>query len=248
MQMKRLFLGGLLILLASGCMNSKFVYKPSELVAGGPKLPVKIAVLPFADGTENFTVIGSVVWLTDIRKFNLAKVGEPEAIDALPPDFWAKAFAEELAASGRFESVRFLYDRSEATDEAFLVEGTLQKAYLEHGALQQPHEFALAFRATKRVDGRPAWEKSVGKSWKYSPGIYESCGYFSQQCGVDRRHDSIRRVMQEMFAEAGADLASTLAPLAGGGAGGGANPTGAPPAEPAPSSVDETIEGILGTP
>lgn len=125
-QMKKLFLGGLLLLLAAGCApNAAFVYKTAAPATGGPKLPVKIAVLPFADGTENFEVIGSKYMNTPIRRFNIVKCGPPGIIDALPPEFWAKAFADEMSASGRFEAVRFLYDRSELADEAFLVEGTV---------------------------------------------------------------------------------------------------------------------------
>lgn len=240
-----LFAAVLAAAMTSGCVDSRFVYKPGGAAPGATKLPVKIAVLPFADGTEDFTVIGSVVWQSEIRKFNLAKVGEPEKIDALPPAFWSKTFVDELAASGRFETVRFIYDRSEATDEAFLVEGTLQKAYLESGTLGHPHEFALAFRALRRADGRPAWEKAVARSWKESPGDYDACGFFSVQCPVDVVHARLNRAMQGMFAEAGADLAATLATLAGGGTGAGGSLPVVPPAGQLPSSVDETIEGIL---
>ncbi len=47
--------------LMTGCSgNSNFVYKPSPPAVGERKLPVKVAVLPFQDGTEEFTKRGSI--------------------------------------------------------------------------------------------------------------------------------------------------------------------------------------------
>jgi hypothetical protein len=177
-------------------------------------------------------------------QFNLAKAGLSGWTDALAPELWSKAFADELAASGRFESVRFLYDRSELADEGFLVEGTLEKAF-QSGNHLAAHEFALSLRAMRRAGNGSIWEKTVARTWQDSPDFHDACSVFSQQCLLDLEHAGINRAMQEMFTEAGADLARSLAPLAGGGTGAGATPPGAPPAEPAPSSVDETIEGIL---
>jgi hypothetical protein len=121
--MKELLVAVVTLVLMTGCApNATFVYKPSASAAGVSKSPVKIAVLPFADGTENST--------REVYKVNLAKSAAGNLIDPLPPEYWAKALADEMAASDRFESVRFVYDQSELTDENYIVEGTLEKAYL----------------------------------------------------------------------------------------------------------------------
>lgn len=241
MHWNRILLGTLFLTLMGGCSDTRFVYKPSAPVAGGPKLPAKIAVFPFADGTENIT---KRVYSPSIVQFNLAKAGISGWTDALAPELWSKAFADELAASGRFESVRFLYDRSELADEEYLVEGTLGKA-LHSGNHLAAHEFALSLRAMRRAGNGSMWEKTVSRTWQDSPDFYDPCSVFSQQCLVDLDHAGINRAMQEMFADAGADLAATLTTLAGGEAGAGAKFPDGPPAVPAPGSVDETIENIL---
>lgn len=72
----------------AGCsMNSNFVYKPNPPPAATPKLPVKVAVLPFEDGTENFTLRGSVL---GAGQYNLAKAGVGGTITAMPPEFWGR--------------------------------------------------------------------------------------------------------------------------------------------------------------
>ena len=107
---------GVFALLAGCAANTNFVYKPNPPAAGAPKLPAKVAVLPFEDGTENFTKRGST--LSD-GQYNLAKTGIPGVMTAMPPEFWGKSFADELAASGSFRSVRFVYSPSEIKDESF---------------------------------------------------------------------------------------------------------------------------------
>ena len=83
--------------LAAGCAREHGVRLPAGSArTGGPQLPVKVAVLPFEDGTENFTERGSTL-RRDIQ-YNLAKTGVP-GLSALPPEFWGKSFADELAAS-----------------------------------------------------------------------------------------------------------------------------------------------------
>ncbi|MDO8944793.1 MAG: hypothetical protein Q7U75_16550 [Desulfobacterales bacterium] len=110
------------LFLLAGCTgNTKFVYKPSAPTPGVPKLPVKIAVLSFQDGTGNYKMHGQRVFVSNNCTFNLAKAGNPERIDPLTPELWSKAFADEMAVSVRFEAVRFLYDRSELTDEDIFV-------------------------------------------------------------------------------------------------------------------------------
>ena len=236
--MKRLLIGVLLLASMSGCVDRRFVYKPDGALSGAPKLPVKIAVLPFADGTENFTRRGGLV-SKEVYKVNLAKSAGGDMIDPLPPEFWSKSLADEMAASGRFESVRFLYDRSELTDEDFFVEGTLEKAYLDFGTSGAPHEFGIALRTTRRADALKVWEGSFRKVPDNSTWAAGRCQ--TKRCQVDLYHGVVNRAMQEMFVDAGTDLAQGLAAFSEGGAGSGAKPPGAA----LPGTVDETIESIL---
>jgi hypothetical protein len=196
--------------LMTGCsVNSTFVYKPGAPVAGGAKLPVKIAVLPLKDGTDNFTDRGSIF---SGGHYNLAKAGIAATMTPLTPELWAKSFSEELAVSGSFRSSRFLYSPSELADEDFFVEGALTKAYI--GKLwDDGNEFAISLRALTKSDKRLVWEKEVSRAWKNTLALYQGCGGMAIQCMVDRHHADTNRVMQGMFAEARADLVATLASL-----------------------------------
>lgn len=210
--MKRALIATMVLALTAGCgLNSTFVYKPSAPAMGGPKLPVKVAVLPFQDGTEDFTKRGSE-WSPGTLMFNLAKSGIGGQITALTPELWAKAFADDTAASGAFRKARFIYSPSELVDEDFYIEGTVKRAYAAV-ALDKPNEFALGLRALRRADKKPVWEKEVTRAWDIQKTLYDGCGRVQNQCRVDRYHADTNRVMQEMFAEARADLAATLAVL-----------------------------------
>lgn len=229
-----------LALMAGCAVNSTFVYKPNAPAVGGPKLPVKVAVLPFKDGTENFTDRGSVF---SSGQYNIAKAGISATMTALTPELWAKSFAEDLAVSGSFRSARFLYSPSELADEDLFVEGTLQKAYAGK-TFDDVNAFALSLRASTRSDKRLVWEKEVTKEWKTRKDIYSGCG-MGIQCSLDKFHAEYNKAMQEIFAEARADMVATLAsgPAA-------ASPwevrqdkgTSAPPAQ---ESVEGEIERIL---
>ncbi len=203
-----------ILALMPGCgVNSTFVYKPTVPLASDAKLPLKIAVLPFKDGTEEFTKRGSE-WNPDTLIFNLVKGGIGGTINALTPDLWAKAFADDMAASGSFRAVRFVYSPSERVDEEFTIEGTVEKAYVVV-TLLNPNEFAFGLRAVRRADKRLVWEKGVTRAWKIPPTLYDGCGRVQNQCRADRLHAETNRVMREMFAEARADLVATLAALPG---------------------------------
>ena len=240
--MKKLLVVAFALVLMAGCsLNSTFVYKPSAPSAGGAKLPVKIAVLPFKDGTEDFTKRGST-WAPESLTYNLAKAGIYGQITALTPELWAKAFADDMAASGAFRAVRFVYSPSELLDEEFTVEGTVEKAYAA-GATTSPSEFALRLRALRGADNRLAWEKEVTRIWKTPGTIYGGCGI--GQCVVDRYHAAMNGVMQGIFAEARADLVATLASLSKGQAVEGGLPQAGSPAAPASESPEQTIYRIL---
>ncbi len=223
------------LVLMAGCgVNSTFVYKPDAPAAAGMKLPVKVAVLPFKDGTEDFTKRGGVL-APETLYYNLAKAGIGGQITALTPDLWAKAFADDTAAAGVFRSVRFVYGPSELVDEDIYIEGTLEKATVA-GAWVNPSEFALGLRALRRADKKPVWEKEVTRAWKNTPAMYKGCGGFGIQCMVDRHHADTNRVMREMFAEARADLVATLA----------SNPGGRPEAGGLPPAGEAREEEFVG--
>lgn len=234
----------LVFLVLTGCsVNTTFVYKPAGPVTGVQKLPVKIAVLPFKDGTEDFTKRGNELFSQENLMYNLAKTGISSLITALTPELWAKAFADDLAASGEIQAVRFVYSMSELSDEEMYIDGTVEKAYFG-GTWDKPTEFAVSFRALRKADNHLVWEKAVARSWKDTPAMYNGCGV-GLQCMTDRYHAKINMVMQGILAEARADLMHTLVPLSGNRVEGGDSPPAKSPARPAPESVDETIESIL---
>ena len=240
--MKRLLVAGVALVFMAGCgINSTFVHKPSAPSAGGAKLPAKIAVLPFKDGTEDFTKRGST-WNPEYLVYNLAKAGIYGQITALTPELWAKAFADDMAASGAFRAVRFVYSPTELTDEEYSIEGTVEKAYAA-GATTFPSEFALRLRALRRADNRPAWEKEVTRVWKTPGTIYGGCGI--GQCVVGRYHAAINGVMQGMFVEARTDFMAALGYSSGDRAGEDGLPRAASPTPTAPESVEETRAKIL---
>jgi len=229
------------LMLMGGCsVNTAFVYKSGAPASSGPRLSLKVAVLPFKDGTEDFTDRGSIF---SSGHYNLSKSGIPATMTAVTPELWAKSFAEDLAASGSFRTVRFVYSPSEFVDEDLIVEGTLKKAYLGK-TFEDTNAFALSMSALTRSDKRLVWEKEVTKEWKIPKTIYDGCG-MGIQCMTDRFHADTNRAMQGIFAEARADLMSTLAALSGSRAGENGLPPAASPTSQPPESVEGTIERIL---
>jgi hypothetical protein len=243
--MKRFLLGGLFLLLTAGCSyNSTFVYKPSASAAGGQKLPLKVAVVAFKDGTEDFTKRGNELIDQKNTVYNLAKGGWGGVMTALTPELWAKALADELAASGPFGSVRFVYTPAEAADEEIRIEGIVEKASLSGTFVGPPNEFVLDLRAFRQSDVHPVWEKKISRKWVITDRetLYAGCGGdFDFQCAVYRHHADSNRVMQDIFAEARTDLVRTLASP---GDRSGLSAT-SPQTLPAGEAVDREIERIL---
>ncbi|MDD2900486.1 MAG: hypothetical protein PHI31_17470 [Desulfuromonadaceae bacterium] len=232
------------VLVMAGCAtNSAFIYKPAVPVTEGLKLPISLAVLPFMDGTEDFTKRGSI-FNPESLYYNLAKANIGGQVTSLTPDLWAKAFADDMASSGDFRSVRFVYGQSELSDEDFYIEGTLKKATVT-ASWALPNEFALSLQALQRADKRLIWEKDVMYSGKNTPAMYDGCGATSIQCMQDRNHADVNRVMRGLFAEARADLMRTLAPRYGKKTGTNASSAGAPHTPQPQETVDEEIERIL---
>ncbi|HEY5997232.1 MAG TPA: hypothetical protein VIU29_09425 [Candidatus Deferrimicrobiaceae bacterium] len=239
--MRKRVIGGLLLLLSAGCsVNDRFVYKPTPIAADVERLPFGIAVLPFADGTEDFVRRGSV-FEPESLFFNLAKGGIDGHITALTPELWAKSFAEELAASGRFRSVRFVYARSELADEEFRIDGVLEKMTAA-AAFTRENEVAVLVRAVRASDDRAVWEARFERRWKTSPQLYDGCGALDKACMNERGHASTNRLMQSILSEAGAALAAKLPTLAGRGE---SPPGTSSDPLPAPGSAESDIERIL---
>ncbi len=215
--MKKVLVAVAALVLIAGCVSNgnlagkasgtTFVYEPNAPAAGVQKLPVKVAVLPFKDGTEDFTKQGSM-FDPESLKFNLAKIGIAGIITPVTPEFWAKAFADDLAASGAFRTVRFLYSPSELVDEEFYIEGTLEKAYAA-GGWTKPSEYVLGLRAVRKSDKKPAWEKKVTRELISRKSDFDGCGT-NIRCMADRSHTGMNLLMQGMFAEARADFMAGL--------------------------------------
>jgi len=226
-----------LLVSLTGCLNTTFVYKPVHPAAPPAPLPVTIAVLPFADGTDNFTQRGGIIIDSAKLTINLAKAGVPATINALTPALWAKAFAEELSASKRFQGVRFVYNRSEMAQEDLYIEGTLLAASVA-GNIDKPSHFALDLRALRKADNSLAWGTNFKKTWTWTS--YDGC-LLSPQCIIGRYHGDVHNAMQGLFLEAISDLAATLSASAGNR--GNGIPEPAP--QPVAGSVEQTIEHIL---
>jgi len=232
--------GGLLFLLAAGCApNPTFIYRPAPSEEFTKTLPVKIAVLPFRDGTEEYTRKGSSLG----GYVNLAKTGIDYGIAAFPPNRWGKAFADELAASGKFEAVRFVSDISEGDNDEVIVTGTVTKADVPILGGSDPVRFAVILNARTGRDKPPFWNKAVSREDALGVGYALGCG-LDRQCAIDKRHAHHNNLMREMFLEAREDLTESLASPSGNR---GKSPRFFPSASPAqtPESVDEMIEGIL---
>jgi hypothetical protein len=228
----------LAFLAAAGCARTApFVYKPGGPAAGVTALPARLAVLPFEDTTEPYEMKGSRL-NPDGLWFNLSRGGIGGVIEPVTAPLWARSFAQELAASGRFRAVSFRVEAAEVVDEDYVVSGALAQADIA-GAPQVPSSFELRLAAARRQDGRRVWERTITRSILGDKKEFEGCGS-SLSCINERSHAFLNRVLAGMFDEAGADLARSI----GGRPGAAAGPApGSMPAAGEP--VDETIRKIL---
>lgn len=202
--MKKPIFASFFLLILAGCStNTTFVYKPGAPAVGAQKLPVKVAVLPFKDGTEDFLKRGSALDAESLT-FNLAKSGIAGFTNALPPVFWAKAFSADMAASGNFRTVHFIFSPTELLDEEFYFAGTLEKANAA-GGWTKPSEFVLNLQGVRRSDKRTIWEKRIVRDVIARKSDFDGCGN-NFQCMADRSHASMNETMQGMFAEARVDF------------------------------------------
>jgi len=224
----------------AGCSSGLVYQRKAESSPGGPKLPVKVAVVAFEDGTREFTREGNMF---GGYVFNLARTdingiwintGAAFSVSSLPAVRWSKALAEDMSASGAFRSVKFIYSPSERTDEEIVVEGALTKAYYTtiNG---KPDEFFLHLKVRRMSDNVVLRESDVGSSAVRPRGLLTSCLTYGG-CVVDRIHKYLNGVMQGIFAQARLDLVRTLAP---------------PPVEKKPvptgqESPEDVVKRILG--
>ena len=155
-----------------------FVYRPSVPVAGGPKLPVKVAVLPFKDGTEDFTKQGSA-FDAESLKFNLAKTGIAGIINPLLPETMGLISPRTWRLRELFRAVQFVYSPSESVDEDFYIEGTVNPPTPPVAGLR-PRKSSLG-SVPWNVDNKPAWEKEVTRELLSRKSDFDGCGT-SMQC------------------------------------------------------------------
>gem|GEM_PF-879210 len=215
--------------LAAGCApERRFVYRPAPQAESVVRVPVSVAVLVFRDGTEDFTRRGG--------QWNRAKTGTPR-VGPIPPELWAKAFADDLAASGQFRLVRFVYSPSETTGWDVLIEGTVGKAY-GGVSYEDPNEFAVTLEARLKDASGVFWRRTIERRWFTPRNIFDGCG-LREQCMAERLQADIGSAMRSMFAEARADLVAALTQRSGAG-------TVAPAGdEGASGSVDSILQRIL---
>jgi hypothetical protein len=234
---------GLILFLSAsilaGC-SSGFKYQRKEDPAqDGPKVPVKVAVVAFEDRTRDFTSEGNIfsgsvfnLARTDINGLSL-NTGAAFSVSSLPAANWSKSLAEDMAASGAFRSVKFVFGPSEATDEEVVVEGALTKAYLTT-IKDKPDEFVLHLKVRRMTDNTVVLERDVGRTGVRPPGLTSGCLWGG--CHIDRISAYLNGIMQGIFADVRRDLVLALAP---------------PPVReksdvPGQESPEEVIRRILG--
>jgi hypothetical protein len=240
--MRRILLAAACALLAAGCApNWTFVYKPGAPGAGVRKVAADVVVLPFEDATEGFKTRGSVLTTGYV---NLAKTEYYGMVSPLTPPLLAKSFSEELQASGRFRSARFEYDVADAPADAVIVEGAVTKATVAMRG-GDGSRFGFRLKARRGKDGATLWEREIGREASHGREYGDDCMPLRFQCPTDSALAFVNGMLREIFAEAGADLARTLAPP--GKEPDAVNPaqSDSPPAESSAESVEETLEGIL---
>jgi hypothetical protein len=237
--MKRIPMILLAVFFLAGCSSGFKYQRKAEPAQDSPKqLPVKVAVVAFQDGTEDFTsrgniIAGSVFNLarTDINGLSL-NTGAAFSVSSLPSAQWSKSLAEDMAASGEFRSVKFVFGPSEATDEEVVVEGALNKAYVTT-IKDKPDEFLLHLKVRRMNDNTVVLEGDVGRTGVRPPGLTSGCLWGG--CDIDRINAYLNGVMQGIFADVRRELVLALAP-----------PPAKKPDVPGQASPEEVIKNILG--
>ncbi|TRZ97200.1 MAG: hypothetical protein D4R80_07430 [Deltaproteobacteria bacterium] len=244
--MKRVLILFLSASFLAGC-SSGFVYqRKADPAQDGQKGSIKVAVVAFEDGTRNFTSEGNIISghlfnlaRTDINSLSLSpvpvfSVSPLFTVSSLPAANWSKSLAEDMAASGAFRSVKFVFGPSEVTDEEIVVEGALTKAYLTTIS-DKPDEFVLHLKVRRVSDNTIVLEGDVGKTGVRPSGLTTTCFTYGG-CVVGRINKYLNGIMQGIFADVQRDLVLALAP---------------PPVEKNPvphgqESPEEVVKRILG--
>lgn len=239
---------GLLVL--AGCSTgAPFVYRPSQPSTGARMLPLHVAVLPLADGDG--TAVAGGKRPMEPGQLDLTKVGLFGMIDPVTPEDFSKAFAGELAASGRFRAVRSVRTAGDLPDADVRVEVGVEKAALAASG-NVSSEIAIRFRALRGAERPPVWEHIVARRWTDPPDLYEECAKanlkpeLAVRCYADRMHERLNEELRALFSDAGGMLAAALGPP-GGDPPMVAEPKPARPAE-SPDSVDDLVDRILKDP
>lgn len=238
--MKKVLMMFLSASILAGCSSGLVYQRKPDAAQDGPKLPVKVAVVAFEDGTREFTKEGNMfggyvfnLARTDINGLSL-NTGAAFSVSSLPAVRWSKTLAEDMAASGAFRSVKFIFAPSEVTDEEIVIEGALTKAYYTT-ITDKPDEFVLHLKVRRMPDNTVVREGDAGRIGVRPPGLTTSCLTYGG-CVVGRIHDYLNGIMQGIFADVRRDLVRALVP---------------PPAEkkpdlPGQESPEEVIKNILG--
>lgn len=164
----------ILSLLVSGC-STELAYVPNPPIAQRPYVHGKVAVLAFEDKTEDFTFQGKKFPLDGT--FNLAK--GKDVMTGLPhlyPPLLAKLFTEDLKNSGVFESVRFVFDRSELFGEDMVIEGVIEQAnaYVRSslaGGGGSRASLIIKFKGTTMADQKVVWTNVFTKNVDFPPFV-----------------------------------------------------------------------------
>jgi hypothetical protein len=239
--MKRVLLLALSLSLVAGCSSGLVYQRKPGAAQEGPALPVKVAVVAFRDGTEEFTSRGNIfsghvfnLARTDINGVSL-NTGAAFSVSSLPAAQWSKSLAEDMAVSGAFRSVKFMYAPSERTDEDLVVEGALTKAYFTTIG-GKPDEFLLHLQVRRMSDNTVVREGDVGRSGVRPTGLTSGCFSYGG-CVIDRIHGYLNGILQGIFADIRRDLVQAVAP-----------PPEIKPDAPGKESPEEVIQRILGKP
>ncbi len=240
--MKKVLIMFLSVSILAGCSSGLVYQRKPNPSQDGPKLPVKVAVVAFEDGTRDFTREGN---LFGGYVFNLARTdingtwintGAAFSVSSLPAVRWSKTLAEDMSASGAFRSVKFIYSPSERTDEEIIIEGALTKAYYTT-ITDKPDEFVLHLKVRRMPDNTVLREGDVGKIGVRPRNLTSGCFMYGG-CVIDRIQGYLSGVMQGIFADVRRDLVRALE----------SPPSEKNPVPPGQESPEEVVKRILGKP
>jgi hypothetical protein len=162
----------------SGCALHPIVYLPNAPLVQQPEFPLRVAVLPFKDGTKDEpfhqkSLSIPLVVLNDRQWTNIAKAVASPAY--FPPKAWGKALATELQASGLFKEARF-ETIEPVTNADILIEGTVNESTLLNQTIGVifvivtsgggTQDFSFTLRARRPDALQPFWETTVERHLK----------------------------------------------------------------------------------